>query len=124
MSYTPAELPLIRLEDGSNDVEQSNHDQRPASQHDRRSSIVFPQQHMLQQPPPDLGPLPSPDDFDQMFLTTPMFGNAIEAPLVIPSPPSAQAFPTERRALLNLFGAASTEHPFRMFSIQNNPPIH
>jgi hypothetical protein len=117
-SYMPTELPLIRLEEGSDDIDHFNHDPLPPSQHDRRPSLVFPQQ-MLQEPPQDLGPVPSPDDFDRMFLTTPMFCNAIEtlAPVVIPSPPSAQAYPTERRALLNLFGTASTEHPFRKSSI-------
>jgi hypothetical protein len=118
VSYMPTELPLIRLEDVPDDIDQTSHHPRPTSQHDHHlSPSVFPQ-HLLQQPPPDLEPVPSPDEFDRMFQMTPMFGNAIEtlAPVFIPSPPSAQAYPTERRALLNLFGAASTEHPFRKFS--------
>lgn len=144
VNYMPAEPPLMRLDDGPNDtcmsqsnhgqrlgpidMNQPNHEQRPvsqpisASQHDpgrRESSSTFPQHlHVLQQPPSDLGPLPSPDDFDGMFRMSPNLGNAIEtmAPMGIPSPPpSAHAHPIERRALLNLFGAAGTEHPFQNY---------
>lgn len=55
-----------------------------------------------------------PSDFGQMLSVTPFSFNPIEtfAPMVIPSPSSS--LPTERHALLNLFGATSVEHPFRM----------
>jgi hypothetical protein len=116
VSYMPTELPLIRIEDDPVNIDQPNHNPQPVSQNDRHSPPSIFSQHLL---PPDLAQVPSPDDFDRMFQMTPMFGNAIEtlAPVVIPSPPSAQAYPTERRALLNLFGAASTEHPFRTFTV-------
>ncbi|CAK1358574.1 unnamed protein product [Cercospora beticola] len=56
-----------------------------------------------------------PDELNQLLNVTPLIPNVIDtlAPTIIGSPLSAR--PSERHALLNLFGAASIEHPFQNY---------
>ncbi|PPJ50485.1 hypothetical protein CBER1_06735 [Cercospora berteroae] len=56
-----------------------------------------------------------PDELNQLLHVTPLIPNVIDtlAPTIIGSPLSAR--PSERHALLNLFGAASIEHPFQNY---------
>ncbi|KAF2217312.1 hypothetical protein CERZMDRAFT_20840, partial [Cercospora zeae-maydis SCOH1-5] len=56
-----------------------------------------------------------PDELNHLFDATPLIPSVIDglAPTIIGSPRSAR--PSERHALLNLFGAASIEHPFQNY---------
>ncbi|KAM3424400.1 hypothetical protein BST61_g6407 [Cercospora zeina] len=56
-----------------------------------------------------------PDELNHLFNATPLIPSVIDAlaPTIIGSPRSAR--PSERHALLNLFGAASIEHPFQNY---------
>lgn len=66
-----------------------------------------------------------PDELNQLLNVTPLIPNVIDtlAPTIIGSPLSAR--PSERHALLNLFGAASIEHPFRVYILLfNSSNIH
>jgi hypothetical protein len=59
------------------------------------------------------------DETDHGIDLTTLFASAIDTlgPMMLPSPATSTSRPRERHALLNLFGAACVDHPFRTIII-------